>query len=39
VLRLVLKIQDGAAADYSWVQCTSCDTGWPVPHYAAESVE
>jgi hypothetical protein len=38
VLRLVLKIQDGAAAGYSWVQCTSCDTPWQVPHYVPERV-
>jgi hypothetical protein len=24
--------------DYWYVQCGSCETGWQVPHYAAQSV-
>jgi hypothetical protein len=38
VLRLVLKVKDGAGGDYWSVECGACDTGWQVPHYAAESV-
>lgn len=34
VLRVLLKIQEGAGGGYSWVTCGSCDTGWQVPHYA-----
>jgi hypothetical protein len=38
VLRVVLKVRDGADGDYWWVECGACDTAWQVPHYAAESV-
>jgi hypothetical protein len=34
VLRLILKVKDGAGGDYWWVECTACDCGWQVPHYA-----
>ena len=35
MLRLLLKVTD--KGDYDWVQCGSCDAGWQVAHYAAES--
>ncbi len=38
VLRVLLKVSDGAGGDYWWVTCGSCETGWQVPHYAEESV-
>ena len=38
LLRAILKVRDGAGGDYWWVECSTCDTGWQVPHYAAESV-
>jgi hypothetical protein len=34
VLRLALKVRDGADPSYSWVTCGACDCGWPVPVYA-----
>ena len=37
VLRILLKVKDGAGGNYWWVQCSACDTGWQVP-YIAESV-
>jgi hypothetical protein len=37
VLRLVLKVAEGANDDYWWVTCSACDFAWQVPHYA-ESV-
>jgi hypothetical protein len=37
VLRMILKVKDGAGGDYWWVDCNACDTAWQVPHYA-ESV-
>jgi hypothetical protein len=37
VLRILLKVEGGAGGNYWWVQCSACDTGWQVPHYA-ESV-
>jgi hypothetical protein len=37
VLRIRLKVQDGAGGGYSWVTCGGCDMGWQVPYYA-ESV-
>ena len=37
VLKIVLKVKDGAGGTYWWVECGACDTGWQVPHYA-ESV-
>jgi hypothetical protein len=39
VLRLVLRIEDGAAAGLLVGASGTCDTGWQVPHYAAESVK
>jgi hypothetical protein len=38
LLRVILKVQDGAGGRYWWVQCSACDCAWQVPHYAAESV-
>jgi hypothetical protein len=35
-LKVLLKVSE--RDDYDWVQCSACDTGWQVPHYAAESV-
>jgi hypothetical protein len=29
-----LEIRDGAGEGYRWVECSACDTAWPVPHYA-----
>ena len=37
MLRVILKVKDGAGGDYWWVGCHSCDSAWQVPHYA-ESV-
>ena len=37
VLRVILKVKDGAGGDYWWVECGACDTAWQVPYYA-ESV-
>jgi hypothetical protein len=37
VLQIVLKVRDGADSSYSWVTCSACDCGWPVPVHA-ESV-
>jgi hypothetical protein len=37
VVRVLLKIRDGAGGDYWWVECGACDTAWQVPYYA-ESV-
>jgi len=34
VLRVILKVKDGAGGDYHWVECGACDTAWPVPHFA-----
>jgi hypothetical protein len=36
VLRFVLKVREGADPSYSWVTCSACDCGWPVPVYAEE---
>jgi hypothetical protein len=38
VLRIILKVRDGAGGDYWWVECGTCDCAWQVPHYAAASV-
>jgi hypothetical protein len=38
LLRAILKLRDGAGGDYWWVECSACDCGWQVPHYATESV-
>jgi hypothetical protein len=37
LLRLLLKVQDGADPGYWWVTCGACETSWQVWHYAAES--
>ena len=37
VLRVILKVRDGAGGDYWWVECSACDTAWQVRYYA-ESV-
>lgn len=37
VLKLVLKVKDGAGGNYWWVECGASDAGWQVP-YVAESV-
>jgi hypothetical protein len=37
VLKIVLKVKDGAGGNYHWVECGSCGCAWQVPHYA-ESV-
>jgi hypothetical protein len=34
VLRVILKVKDGAGGDYWWVECGACDTAWQVPYYA-----
>ncbi|HYZ13764.1 MAG TPA: hypothetical protein VFA08_09200 [Actinomycetota bacterium] len=37
VLRLVLRVQEGAGGTYWLVQCAVCDAGWQVAHYARET--
>lgn len=37
MLRVILKVRDGAGGDYWWVECGGCDTAWQVPYFA-ESV-
>jgi hypothetical protein len=37
VLRVLLKVREGAGGGYSWVTCGGCEGSWQVPHYA-ESV-
>jgi hypothetical protein len=37
-LQVLLKVKDGAAGGYWWVECGSCTAGWQVPYYAAEVV-
>jgi hypothetical protein len=37
LLRVILKVRDGAGGRYWWVECGACDTAWQVPYYA-ESV-
>jgi hypothetical protein len=34
VLKIVLKIKDGAGGGYWWVECGTSECGWQVPHYA-----
>jgi hypothetical protein len=34
VLKIVLKVKDGAGGGYWWVECGACDTAWQVPYYA-----
>jgi hypothetical protein len=38
MLRLVLTVKDGLGPGYWWTACSSCETAWPVPHYASERV-
>ena len=38
ILRVVLKIRDVEGGGYRWVQCSACECGWQVPHFAVESV-
>jgi hypothetical protein len=38
VLRVILKVRDGAGGDYWWVECGACDTAWQVPHHAPEGI-
>jgi hypothetical protein len=35
VLRVILKVRDGAGGDYWWVDCGTCGYGWQVPHAVA----
>jgi hypothetical protein len=37
VLRIVLKVQEGADPGYWWVTCGACETSWQVLHHAAET--
>ena len=34
VLRVILKVNDGAGGGYWWVECGTCESSWQVPHYA-----
>jgi hypothetical protein len=34
VLKVLLKVKDGAGGGYWWVECGSCECGWQIPHYA-----
>jgi hypothetical protein len=38
ILRVDLKVTDVEGGGYRWVQCSACDRGWQVPHFAVESV-
>ena len=38
MLRVLLKVRDGAGGDYWWVECGACATAWQVPYYITESV-
>jgi hypothetical protein len=38
LLRVILKVRDGAGGGSWWVECGTCDTGRQVPYYAEESV-
>jgi hypothetical protein len=33
VLKLVLRVRDGADPSYVWVECLECTAGWQVPVY------
>ena len=33
LLRVILKVRDGAGGGYWWVECATCEHGWQVPHY------
>jgi hypothetical protein len=37
VLKVLLRVKDGAGGGYWWVECGACAIGWQVPYYA-ESV-
>jgi hypothetical protein len=37
VLKVLLKVREGAGGGYWWVECGSCEIAWQVPYYA-ESV-
>jgi hypothetical protein len=34
LLRILLKVRDGAGGGYWVVECGACGTFWQVPHYA-----
>jgi len=36
LLRVLLKVRDGAGGGYWWVECGTCDCGWQVPVFAEE---
>jgi hypothetical protein len=33
LLRVILKVKEGAGGGYWWVECATCEHGWQVPHY------
>ena len=33
VLKILLKVKDGAGGNYWWVECGACDTAWQVPYF------
>jgi hypothetical protein len=37
LLRVILRVRDGAGGDSLWVECSACDCARQVPHYAAAS--
>jgi hypothetical protein len=37
VVRVLLRVREGMAPGYWWVECGSCNTAWQVAHYT-ESV-
>jgi hypothetical protein len=38
VLRIILKVKDGAGGGYWWVECGTCVCAWQVPYYAESGV-
>jgi len=34
MLRVLLKVKDGAGGSDWWIECGGCAAGWQVPHYA-----
>jgi hypothetical protein len=38
LIRAILRVRDNPGWDYWFVECNSCEGGWQVPYYAAESV-
>lgn len=36
LLRVVLKVRDGAGGDYWWVECGTCDCAWEVSELRRE---